>query len=107
MSIGATEKLFEAGSYTASAGGFNGPIQVQVTFTDYEIVEIIILEHVETDYIVKPAFESIPEKILANQTLAVDIVTGATYSSEALIQAVKDCVIQAGGDVEALMVKPE
>lgn len=43
-----------------------------------------------------------PEEIVAYQSLAVDTVAGATYSSQAVLDAVAACVEQAGGDVEAL-----
>ena len=39
---------------------------------------------------------------MENQSLAVDTVSGATNSSNAILTAVADCVAQAGGDVEAL-----
>lgn len=44
----------------------------------------------------------IPAAIVENQSLAVDTVSGATNSSNAILTAVADCVAQAGGDVEAL-----
>ena len=43
--------------------------------------------------------ESIPTAIVDGQTLKVDVVSGATVTSEAIIAAVEDCITQAGADV--------
>lgn len=61
-----------------------------------------VVDHGETERIAAPAFEKIPEIIVASQSLAVDAVTGATLSSLALLSAVEDCARQADGDVSAL-----
>lgn len=99
------KKLFNAGTYTATAGGFNGPIVVEVSFSEQKILSVKILEHVETEYIAAPAFEKIPAAVLKDQKLNVDIVSGASYTSDAIIEAIKECVRKAGGDVDALMKK--
>ena len=49
------------------------------------------------------AISDIPEAIVEGQTLAVDVVAGATYTSNGIIEAVKKCVEQAGGDVDSLL----
>ncbi len=43
-----------------------------------------------------------PERIIEKQSLAVDTVTGATATSRAILAAVEDCAVQAGGDLTAL-----
>lgn len=93
---------FTAGTYTAEAQGNGGPVKVEVTFTDTEIQSINILSQEETPGLGDVAIEKIKNDIVSGQTLAVDIVTGASYSSQAIIDAVSDCVEQADGDVEAL-----
>ena len=97
------KKLFNAGTYTATVGGFNGPIVVEVSFSEQKILSVKILEHMETEYIAAPAFEKIPAAIVKDQKLNVDIVSGASYTSDAIIAAVKECVKKAGGDVDALI----
>lgn len=99
------KKLFTAGTYTATGAGFNGPILVEVTFSEQKILSVKVLEHTETEYIAAPAFEKIPAAVVKDQKLSVDIVTGATYTSDALVAAIKECVKKAGGDVDALMKK--
>lgn len=94
--------LYTAGEYTATATGNNGPVTVKVTFTDDAIASVEVTEHAETAGISDAAISTIPEKIVSGQTLAVDTVTGATNTSKAILSAVEDCVVQAGGDVDAL-----
>ncbi|MDO4741730.1 MAG: FAD-dependent oxidoreductase, partial [Eubacteriales bacterium] len=75
---------------------------VTVTFDANAITDIKIGNNAETVGIRETAFEQIPAAILKHQSLGVDAVAGATNSSVAIIEAVADCVTQAGGDAEAL-----
>ena len=101
-SNGAAALSMKAGTYTATAKGNNGDVTVEVTFSDTKIEKIEVKEHKETPNLGDTAMDSLKESIVKDQTLAVDTVTGATNSSNALLEAVKDCVKQAGGDVDAL-----
>ena len=98
---------FMAGTYEGSAQGMGGEVPVTVTFTEDKIESILVGENGETAGLGTIPLEQLPNQIIAQQSLAVDIVSGATISSNALIEAVKDCVMQAGGDVEALSQKNE
>lgn len=97
-----TDLSFTAGKYTSSKEGRNGDITVEVEFSENSIVAVTIGEHGETAGIADPAIERIPEAIVTGQTLGIDSVTGATITSDAILEAVTDCVTQAGGDVETL-----
>lgn len=94
--------LYKAGTYTSSTDGMNGPVSVEVKFSDDAIQSVIVIEHKETAGISDAALTQIPANIVNGQTLMVDAVSGATYTSNAIIEAVTDCVVQAGGSVEAL-----
>lgn len=94
--------IYTPGTYTATAQGLNGPLTLSVTFDAQSITEIKIGEHSETAGISDAPIERIPAAIIEGQTLAVDTVAGATFTSKAILAAVEDCVKQAGGDVEAL-----
>ncbi len=98
----AAQGTYKAGTYTASAQGNNGPVELSVTFDEEKITEITIGKHGETTGISDAAFEKIPAAIIENQSLGVDTISGATYTSQAILDAVADCVTQAGGDAEAL-----
>ena len=93
---------YTAGTYTGTGAGRNGDITVEVVFTDDAIKSVTITDHAETGGISDPAINTIPEAIVKSQSLGVDAVTGATLTSNGIIDAVADAVEQAGGDVEAL-----
>lgn len=95
-----TEGPFKAGTYTGTGTGRNGPIQVEVVFTDDKIESVTVKEHTETAGIADPAIERIGPAIVKDQTLAVDAVAGATLTGDGIIEAVADCIKQAGGDPE-------
>ena len=95
--------LYKAGTYTAQGQGRNGDITVEVEFSSDEIKSVVVKEHGETAGISDGAISDIPEAIVEGQTLAVDVVAGATYTSNGIIEAVKKCVEQAGGDVDSLL----
>ena len=94
--------IYTPGTYTGTAAGKNGDVKVEVTFSANAIDSVKVVEHSETAGISDGAIENIPTAIVENQSLAVDTVSGATITSEAILNAVADAVAQAGGDVEAL-----
>ena len=98
---------YTPGTYQASATGMNGLVNVSVTFDETSITEIVIGENVETISISKPALTRVPQDIVEYQTLNVDLASGATISSNAVITAVADAVTQAGGDAAALKAAPK
>lgn len=98
---------FTAGTYTAVGTGNNGEVTVEVVVSEDRIEEINIKESSETTGLGDVAMDSLIEKIVTNQSIGVDAVTGATNSSNALLTAVEDCLTQAGADVEALKVAVE
>ena len=69
--------MFTAGTYTAAGNGRNGTVQVKVELDSDRIVSVEIGEHSETEGIADPALEKIPERIVAEQSLAVDTISGA------------------------------
>lgn len=93
---------YVAGTYKAVARGNNGDVTVEVTFSDTEITEITVLEHNETTSIAALPITEIPAKIVNGQTLAVDTISGATYTSQAILDAVENCVKQADGNITEL-----
>ncbi len=93
---------YTPGEYTASAQGMNGPVEVTVTFDETSIVSVVVGAHSETAGICEPAIERLPAAIVEGQTLALDVVSGASFTSNAILTAVADAVEQAGGDVAAL-----
>ena len=93
----AEEVVFTPGSYTATANGHNGPLTVEVTFTENSIQDINIVSTYETE-VVQPQIVKVADRIVQAQSLAIDTISGATIGSNALIAAVKDCIRQANED---------
>ena len=94
---------YTPGTYTSSFPGQNGPVPVTVTFSQDRIESVVVGENKETIGIGQTAVKNLPDRIVAAQSLGVDMVSGATVSSVAIMSAVADCVKQAGGDAAKLM----
>ncbi len=85
---------YKDGVYYGSATGFAGPIKVKVVIADGKIASVEIVETSDgSSYIGKAS--SITGKIVASQSTNVDTVSGATYSSVGIINAVRNALAQA------------
>lgn len=85
---------YKDGTYYGSGTGFGGPLKVMVEISGGKIASIQIVENSDgSDYISKAA--SLIDSIIAKQSTNVDTVSGATYSSVGIIQAVRDALSQA------------
>ena len=93
-----------AGTYEGTAQGLMGAVTVSVVVTENAIESVTVTAQNETPAIAAPAIEQIPAAIVANQSLVVDVVAGATYTSKAIINATEAALIAAGADVEAFKV---
>lgn len=103
-SLGAeSEVKYKPGTYRAKGIGKDGDVIVEVSFTSDRIESVKIIEHHDLDGIGELAVEEIPGKIVSDQSIAVNVISGATYTSNAILRAVEDCVKQAGGDLDALI----
>ncbi|MCI8297443.1 MAG: FAD-dependent oxidoreductase [Lachnospiraceae bacterium] len=90
------ELAFTAGTYTGTADGYNGPVEVSVTFDDKAVTAIEVTASGETEHVGDIAYDIlIPQMIEANGT-GVDSVSGATFSSRALKEAVNAAAEEAG-----------
>lgn len=98
---------YTAGEYTATGKGMMGDIEVTVTFDADKIATITVGAHSETAGICESAIEKVPAAIIDTQSLAVDAVAGATFTSKGIIEAVTKAVEAAGGDVAALSAKSD
>lgn len=85
---------YKDGTYYGTGTGFGGTLKVQVDISGGKIAAIQILENNDgSEYISKAS--SIINAIISNQSTNVDTVSGATYSSVGIIQAVRDALSQA------------
>ena len=95
------------GTYEAEAQGFHGDVKLSVTVDAEKITAIDILEHSETEGIGAAALPKLVEAVLANQTIGVDSVAGATVTSEAFKAAMTDALTQAGADIDKMTAAVE
>ena len=82
------------GIYTAEAIGFEGKITVQVTVAEDKITDITVLSAEDEEEYLSRAKQVIPA-ILEGQSPNVDAVSGATYSSTGILNAVKLALAKA------------
>ena len=92
---GKSGDIYTAGVYTASAEGYSGPVTVEVEFDGSSILTVHVLSHSETVNISDRAIDEIPSQIVEAQTWDVDAVSSATFTSDAIREAVRDCFAQA------------
>ena len=86
------------GTYYGSARGYAGNIRVRVVIKDHKMISIDVVE-VEADdapYVAK-AKKGVISAMLKTQSLSVDAVSGATYSSNGIIKAVENAIAKASG----------
>lgn len=97
-----TEGKFTPGTYTGEADGYGGKITATVEVTKDEIKDIKVEAPDETDGIGNKAVEIIAGKIIENQNLSVDTVSGATTSSKGVLEAIEKALEKAGANIEDL-----
>ena len=87
--------------YIGKAQGMDDEIVIRVTVDDGKISQVEVLKQNETEGIGVPATEQLPEKFVGLDTEeainAVDGISGATITSNALKQAVVNALLQAKG----------
>ena len=91
------ESGYKDGTYQGSGTGFGGTITVQVTVSGGKITAIDIVDASGETTSYFASAKGVIGKMLAGQTPNVDAVSGATYSSNGIIQAVQDALSKAGG----------
>jgi fumarate reductase flavoprotein subunit len=80
------------GTYTGTANGYNGVITVKVIVANKSITQIVVLPNDETDIKFLPVVDTLIPSIIRTQSFEVDMITGATYSSLGVINAVKNAL---------------
>lgn len=86
-----------AGTYEGTAKGFGGDVTAKVTVDENGVItDLEVTGDGETPSVGGAAIDPMVEAILAAGSAEVDVVSGATITSQAVIDAVKDALIQAG-----------
>lgn len=84
------------GVYTGTGSGFGGDVKVEVTVQDGKIASIKVLSHKDGSSYMSKA-KSVINRIISKQTTNVDTVSGATFSSQGIIKAVRNALNKASG----------
>lgn len=77
------------GTYAGSYEVFPVAVDVKVIVKNHKILDIELLKHNNGQ---GAAAESIPGRVVKAQTLEVDIVSGATYSSKVILKAIENAL---------------
>ena len=88
------------GNYTGIGTGYNGYITVSVSFRNGILTNVIVTDEQETDAVSDAPLNKIPEYVINEQSLNVDISTGATQTSKAVIEAIGNAITAANGNIE-------
>ena len=83
------------GSYTGNYSVFPVSATVRVTVRDHVLTGIELVKHTHGQ---GSEAEAIPKMVVAAQSLQVDAVAGATYSSKVILKAIEDALIPEGTD---------
>ena len=83
------------GVYTGSGQGYNGPIRVRVTVSGGNITNVEILSNSDDAPFFNRA-KAVIGRLLGSPGKSVDTVSGATYSSRGIIDAVRNALSGAG-----------
>ena len=83
----------EDGDYFGSYSAFPVSAEVNVTIKNHAIIEIELIKHNNGQ---GKRAEIIPDKVTDAQSLTVDSISGATYSSKVILKAIQDALVKAG-----------
>ena len=97
---------FQAGTYTATANGFGGPVEVSLTVGEAGgITNVEITGDAETPDVGGAAIPTLASRILEAQSAEIDGVSGATFTSQAVLEAAANAIAQASG--QEVMAAPK
>lgn len=86
-------------AFEGKAKGYKGEVVAHVSF-DGDKISNIHVDHNETEGLGAAAIDKMVPQIVENQSVNIDSVSGATFSSTALIEAVSEAIKASGNDLE-------
>ncbi len=105
--VAETAEGMQPGTYTATADGFGGPVTVALTVGGSgRITNVVITGDKETPSVGGAAIPTLADEVLAAQGGDVDVVSGATFTSEAVRTAAAAAAEQAMGQSVETGPKP-
>ena len=94
---GSAAGTYTPGTYEAVAAGINGDVKVTMTFSESAITDVVLDVSGETASIGGAAAEDLKAALMNAQSAQIDVVSGATITSEGVIKAAQKCIDQAMG----------
>lgn len=89
------EQIYKDGTYTGTGKGYSGTITLTAKIKK-GVIKSLEAEHTDTPMFFKKAWDILENEIIQNQSVdGIDTVSGATYSSKGIINAMKDILKQA------------
>ena len=105
MAKEAGPKSAVAGEMIGTGAGLHGPVVVRVESSDGITIENVeVIEHSETPGIGTKAIDELPAIIVQNNNYDVDHISGATVTSNAIKEGVKEAMETGGGTSEQFLV---
>lgn len=101
------EVKFEPGTYQVTTEGHNGKLPMEVTLSEERIEKIDIDSSGESSGIANIVFTRIPAEIIEGQTLDIDAVSGASVTSNGILNGVARAIKLAGGNPDVLRKRPK
>lgn len=95
VKVKVSDTTYKDGSYTGIGKGKNGDINVTVTVKGGKISEVKLNSQQETKGISDPAIEKLPKAIVGANGTAVEVISGATLTSQGIIDAVNKALESA------------
>ncbi|QCR08964.1 FMN-binding protein [Brenneria rubrifaciens] len=87
---------YKDGTYTGKGQGKEGEIEVSVSIKDGQIVNAEVVKHEDTEALMMGVVDNVVPELIEKQDINdVDAVTGATMSSDGVINAIKQALEQA------------
>ena len=100
------EQIYKDGTYTGTGKGYSGTITLTAKIKK-GMIKSLEAEHTDTPMFFKKAWDILENEIIQNQSVdGIDTVSGATYSSNGIINAMKDILKQAEKDTTKVTPTP-
>ena len=90
-----SDNFYKNGTYEGSGTGYGGTITVQVTLEDDTITGVSVVSAPGEDSAYLSQGENVISSILSEQSTDVDTISGATFSSTGILEAVNDALSKA------------
>ena len=90
-----SDNVYKNGTYEGSGTGYGGTITVQVTLEDDTITAVSVVSAPGEDSAYLSQGENVIGSIISEQSTDVDTISGATFSSTGILEAVNDALSKA------------